>query len=120
MPKATVAAATETALAEAEVETKAPVKKSQVTYWKNNRYSALTILVRGGEDYNGHLGIKHEERFVPYYDTWKGDVIRVGYLQTENKDVAERCTEDPTCIEITESEYNKAVEELRVAPIAQV
>ena len=117
-------------LADAAKEDGVVVKKSEkskVTYWRNKRYSALTILIRGGEDYNGQLGIKHEARFEPFYDTYKGDVVRVGYLKTDRADVAKRCEEDYTCEEITEKEYNLAIEgdgkdvkPLRIAPIPKV
>lgn len=111
-----------------EVKQEAPKqeKKAKKFYFKNRHYSGLSILIRGGEDVNGQLGVEHTARFVPYYDMWKGDVVRVGYLVTEREDVAKRCREDFTCEEIDEKEYNLAVEgdeknkPLRKAPIQKV
>lgn len=103
-----------------------PEKKGKFTFWKNKRISALTILVRGGKDDLGQEGVKEKVRFEPYYDTWKGDVVRVGYLKTDSEEVAKRCEEDNYCEKITEKEYNLAVEgddenkPLRRAPIQQV
>lgn len=104
---------------------KLPTKKATKFYFRNKHYSALTVLIRGGKDDLGHLGVEHKARFVPFYDTWKGDVVRVGYLETDRKDVADRCREDVTCEEIDEKEYNQAVvgdeknKPLRRAPIPQ-
>jgi len=100
-------------------------KKATNYYFRNARYSGLKVLIRGGEDLLGAEGVKHTARFVPYYDTFKGDVVRVGYLETDRKDVAERCREDSGCEELTEKEYKLALEgdsknkPLRRAPIAQ-
>jgi hypothetical protein len=85
-------------------------KKSKVAYFKNSYYSALKILVRGGKDDLDGLGVKESERFTPYYDTFKGDVVRVGYLRTESEEVAKRCREDSRCEEIDEKEYNLVTE----------
>lgn len=101
-------------------------KANTVAYFRNPTYSGLTILVRGGEpDALGGEGVKEKARFTPYYDTFKGDVVRVGYLKTESADVIKRCREDSTCIEISEKEYVLATEgdkdtpALEKAPIPQ-
>ena len=96
-------------------------KEEKAYYFFNRRYSALKILVRGGKDELGAEGVKETARFTPYYDMWKGDVVRVGYLKTFSKNVAERCFEDSSCEEITEKEYTEAVEgakALRKAPLS--
>lgn len=109
-----------------EVVAKPQAKKSKKYYFKNRQYSALSILIRGGEDFNGQLGVEHKARFEPFYDVWKGDVIRVGFLVTDREDVALRCREDSSCEEIDEKEYTQAVEgdsknkPLRKAPIQKV
>ena len=111
--------------AEKKEDKKPAEKKSESYYFRNTRYSGLKVLIRGGEDLLGAEGVKHTARFVPYYDTFKGDVVRVGYLATDRKDVAERCREDSGCEEISEKEYKLALEgdsknkPLRRAPIAQ-
>ena len=102
-----------------EVKEQAPKKKGKATYWRNKNYSACTILVRGGKDELGGEGVEERARFTPYYDTFKGDVIRVGYLETDSAKVAKRCEEDLYCEELSEKEYNEAVKELRRAPIPQ-
>ncbi len=99
--------------------------KKETFYFRNARYSGLKMLIRGGKDELGAEGVEHTARFVPYYDTFKGDVVRVGYLATERKDVAERCRDDSGCEEIDEKEYTLAIEgdakhkPLQRAPIAQ-
>lgn len=104
---------------------KAAPKKAETFYFRNTRYSGLSILIRGGEDELGALGVEYTARFTPYYDTFKGDVVRVGYLATDRKDVADRCLADSSCEEISEKEYKIAVEgdeknkPLRRAPIPQ-
>lgn len=92
-------------------------KKPKAFYFRNKTYSGAKIYVRGGEDELGQLGIKEQARFMPYYDTWKGDTVRVGYLRTESAAIAKRCQEDRYCEEIDEKEYNQSMKELRRAPI---
>lgn len=79
-------------------------------YFKNSRYSALKLLVRGGEDQAKMVGIKESARFVPYYDVFKGDVIKIGYLKTNSKAIAKMARADNSCEEIEEKEYNLALE----------
>lgn len=97
---------------EKKVETVAAPKKASKKFWyfKNLKYSGLTLLVRGGKDEFGDLGIAEQARFVAYYDTWKGDVVRVGYLKTDSKAIYEAAINDSSCIEIDEKEYKEAIE----------
>lgn len=85
-------------------------KAKEVFYFKNTQASGLKILIRGGTDELGQEGVEATERFTPYYDTWKGDPIKVGYLSTTNKKVADRCREDNSCEEISQKEYKEATE----------
>lgn len=89
-----------------------PLKKA-VAYYKNKQYSALYILVR---DKTGKKTVE-QARFTPYFDTWKGDVVRVGYLATDSKAVASRCELDDTCESIDKKEYEEAVSTLQQAPV---
>lgn len=95
--------------------------KTEVAYFRNPVHSALNIIVQDEKDPEV---IAQSVRFTPYYDTWKGDTIRVGYLETGSKAVIERARNDSTCEEITEKEYKLAVEgneknkPLRKAPTA--
>lgn len=107
------------AQAEKEKKEKAD-KKAKVAFFKNTRYSGLTLLVRGGKDDLGAEGVEERARFVPYYDTFKGDTVRVGYLKTDNPKVAEIARNDSSCIEIDEKEYNLAIEgEGKTKPLAR-
>lgn len=99
-------------------EDKPKTVKSETAYFKNKVHSSLTVLFTKGQE------TLKSVRFTAYYDTWKGDTIRVGYLVSSDKDIIARCREDYTCIEISAAEYDVAIngdkenEPLRVAPIA--
>jgi len=95
--------------------------KIEVAYFRNPVHSALNVIVQDEKDPEV---IVANERFTPYYDTFKGDTVRVGYFTTSNKAIIERCRNDTTCEEITEKEYNQNVvgdeknKPLRTAPTA--
>ena len=82
-------------------------KKSSVSYFRNTKHSSLRVIVQDEKDPEQ---ITEEAQFVPYYDTWKGDTVRVGYLKTDSDVIAKRCENDPTCESISEKEYNVAIE----------
>ena len=100
-------------------------KAEKTFYFKNPYYSGLKILIRGGaKDVLGGEGVKEEARFKPYYDVFKGDIVKVGYLETTSEEVAERCRADNWCEELTKKEYDLELQgdgdkrkPLRPAPI---
>lgn len=104
-----------------DAEVTAPAKKGKTFYFRNTYFAGLCIQVQGHKE-NKATGEKEqfvaeEATFTQYYDTWKGDVIRVGYLATTSEKIAARCEEDLTCESISEKEYNEAVETLKRAPV---
>lgn len=74
-------------------------------YFVNRNNAGASIMV--GEKAVNEIDVV---RFTPYYDTWKGDQVRVGYLKTDNKRAIELCQEDPNCEEISFSDYRLALE----------
>lgn len=100
---------------EATVEKKATTAK--VGYFKS-KVSALKIYVKQPKDQLDPSGEGAEVvRFKPYYDTWKGDTIRVGYLAVEGADAIKIVSADPNVEEISQKEFETATKELRPAPI---
>jgi len=70
-----------------------------------------------GDVLSFYLDNQFQETFTQYYDTYKGDVIRVGYLASRSEQVAKLCKEDLNVESISEKEYNEAIKELRLAPV---
>jgi len=104
----------------AKDETATKTDKKSVAYFKSPRHAGLTVQVQKmvkNADGTERQEVAEQETFTQYYDTWKGDVIRVGYLKTDSEKIAELCRADLNVDEIDEKEYNKAVEELRRAPV---
>lgn len=92
--------------------------KNKTAYFMNRKMAALRIVWQRPKDrLNPNPDDRKVERFVAYYDTWKGDRVKVGYLKTDNPKVIEICQNDNSCEEITQKEYEKAVDELDVAPV---
>jgi len=61
-----------------------------------------------------------EARFVQYYDIWKGDVIRVGFLATDDAEIVKRLENDLNVVAIEKKEYDEATHPkkgLRRAPV---
>lgn len=56
-------------------------------------------------------------RFEVFFDTFKGDKVRVGYFASDDTEVINRCVDCSLVDEISESEYNKAVSKLNRAPV---
>lgn len=109
-------------IAKASIESAAP--KSKSFYFKAVKHAGLTLQVqkmvknpKTGED---EQQLDEQATFTQYYDTWKGDVIRVGYLKTESEKIAKIAESDDNVETITEKEYNDAVEKLRRAPVPAV
>lgn len=48
--------------------------------------------------------------FVPYYERWDGDRIKVGYLETGNPIAIEKLSADLNVEEISESEFKSATD----------
>lgn len=91
--------------------------KKEVAYFKS-KISALKIYVKQPKDQLDPAGAGAEVvRFKPFYDTWKGDTIRVGFLEVEGKDAIKAVDADPNTEKIDKKDFDKAMEELRPAPI---
>lgn len=104
---------------ESKVEVKtAPRIKTH--YFKSPVHAGLTIQVQKmvkQPDNTEKQEVDHQETFTQYYDTWKGDVIRVGYLETTSDQIAKICEADGNVVTIDEKEYKDAVEKLDRAPV---
>jgi hypothetical protein len=88
--------------------------KKKAFFFKATKYPGLTLQVQKMVD-NKATGQQEQQvdesaRFTEYYDTWKGDVIRVGYLKTESPKIAKAARADENVEEIDEKEYTQAIE----------
>lgn len=101
-----------TDVTDAKDEKKAESKK--VFYFKSPVHAGLTVqvqkLVKNPQTGKDEQEIAEQASFVQYYDTWKGDTIRVGYLSTTSEKIADVCNSDGNVVAITEKEYKMAVE----------
>lgn len=90
----------------------APSKKS-FSYFRSPRHAGLTIQIQkmtlDKETNKKVQEVDEQATFTQYYDTWKGDTIRVGYLKTDSEKIAEACRKDDNVEEIDEKEYNQLV-----------
>lgn len=85
----------------------ADVDKKAKKYFKSVEYAGLTVLK---ED-------QSSVRFTPYFDTFKGDTVRVGFLVTDDKEVVDRLVSLGGGVsEVDEKEYKDAVKKLERAP----
>lgn len=84
----------------AEAE-KAPAKK----YFKSN-ISGLAFQVSESDPENPVA--PEVVRFVPYFERYQGDRVKVGYLATNDPRVLDRVVADPNTEEITSSDFKSA------------
>lgn len=86
-----------------ETKEKTAVKeiKPQAVFFVNKTHSALTVVKADGT----------RVTFKPFYETFRGERVRVGYLKVDakDKDLLDRVSNDTTCQEITEKEYNEGM-----------
>lgn len=108
-------------MSEAVKEEKKEVKKapaSKTAYFKNTRQASLKVVWQRPED---RLAPNPEDRkvirFTAYSDTWKGNPVRVGYLETDNPKAVKALEANSTCVKIDKAEYEKAMKELSKAPV---
>ncbi len=71
------------------------------------RLHGLKIVV--GEPSPGQIE-QESVSFVPYFERWDGDRIKVGYLETDNSVAIEKLTEDINVDEISEKEFKEATD----------
>lgn len=83
-------------MAKEKTETK---QESKTKYFTNANYSALTIVKKNGE----------RVTFRPFFEMWRGEKRRVGVLETEDKEIIDRCNVSSSCVEVTEKEYNSII-----------
>ena len=85
---------------------KAEANKKSLTYLRSPEYAGLTIVKEDGTTV----------RFVPYYDTFKGDKVKVGFLATDDDEIVKRCESLGNIEVIDEKEFTKETESLEKAP----
>lgn len=106
-------AAAAKAKADAEKKRKADeakaAKAAAVSYFKST-ISGLTVRKKDGG----------KVRFSAYFDTHKGDRVKVGYLATDDKEVVEILSKDPSVEKIEKAEHDKAVGKLDSVPVYSV
>lgn len=101
--------AVEKAKSEPKAKTETAPKKT-AKHFRSTSAAGMTILVDGEE----------RARFVPFFDTYKGDKVRVGYLETDDKDVIERLENDNTVESVSADEFKKETSKLELAPVYSV
>jgi poly(A) polymerase Pap1 len=111
----------------AEVAKEDIAKEVKSHFFKSPVYAGLTVQVQKmvkQPDNSLKQEVAEQASFVQYYDMWKGDVIRVGYLEVKSQAIADLCDKDVNVERITEKEYRQAVEgdeknpALKRAPVA--
>lgn len=89
--------AADKAAKDAEKVAKNESKASGSRYFKSDK-SGLSFLDNGVE----------VARFVPYFELFQGDRVRVGYLELKSGKLADRVAEDAYTQEITAKEFKEA------------
>jgi len=82
--------------------------KSGMKYYVNRYFPSGSVLVRDPDEED--KTVFETLRFTSYYDMWKGDQVRVGYLATDNKNAFKILEEDENVEEISFSEYKLAMQ----------
>jgi hypothetical protein len=101
-----------------EVKQAGSKKKAVKKYYKNEKIAGLSVIWQHPKDTTLATPDDYKyARFTPYYDTYKGDRVMVGYLETDNEKLINVLSTDTSCIEIDAKEYEKATTELAKAPI---
>lgn len=72
-----------------------------------SRIAGLKVLIKDAVNFDPTT-IEYV-RFSPVKEKFEGDLIKVGYLKTDNKIAIEKLATDVNVSEITEEEYEKAV-----------
>lgn len=88
-----------------ETQSQPPKEKSTKKYFKSN-ISGLAFQVADSDPENPVA--PEVVRFVPYYERYQGDRVKVGYLATDDKRVLDRLAADPNVEEISAKDYKEA------------
>lgn len=83
------------------------------TAYFRTRIHGLKVVV--GEAPDGELEAK-SVGFVPYFERWDGDRIKVGYLKTSNVIAIQKLRADLNVEEIEADEWEKATDEKAKKP----
>lgn len=73
-------------------------KKNEVKHFRCEVSSALSVLKDG----------ETVARFTPYFEKFRGETVKVGYLETDDPFVIERCEADGTVESVSEKEFKDA------------
>ena len=79
-------------------QNKKPAAKAGAKYFKSS-VSGLAFMDKDGQTVL--------ERFSPYAETYQGETVRRGYLETSDPRVIKMATEDHTVEEVSKSDYDK-------------
>lgn len=88
-------------------------EKVSTHFFKCLMYPGLTVQVQKmvkNSDGSSTQEVDEQATFTQYYDVYKGDTIRVGFLKTTSEKIAKACESDLNCIRIKEAEYSEAVD----------
>lgn len=92
-------------------ENKTVVEKEVPTsYFRFESFSSLQVPT----DQVDEIGNPVYERFTPYFETYQGDSVKVGYLATSNPRVVEVLTADINVEVIDQKDFEKATGEKAV------
>jgi hypothetical protein len=78
-----------------------------------SRVAGLSFLIKPDK---ADATLNQTVRFVPFYEKFQGDDVKVGYLKTNLTDVIELAKADPNVEEISLDEFEKATTGKGVRP----
>lgn len=88
-----------------------PEQKTQAQPKSSKKYFRSTIAGLGfqvAESDPANPVAPEVVRFVPYYERFQGDRVKVGYLATSDDRVLDRLAEDPNVEEISAKDFKEA------------
>lgn len=90
----------------AGTQTPAADSKNKKVCLRSDVAAGLTVVKEDGTS----------ERFTVYYEVFKGDTVKVGFLETDDAEVAKKALAVTGVTEVTADEFAKATKELDRAP----
>lgn len=80
------------------------------TKFYKSQLAGLSVVVGDPDTSKGEVA-PQTVRFEPYREYFRGDPVKVGYLQTDSDLVQKKLKEDANVQEITQKEYDEATGE---------
>lgn len=94
---------------EKEVKPQEPAQADQ-RYFKSSNDGLKVLVGNRNEDGTHDPDLLDFVSFTRYTEKFQGDTVRVGYLATDNERAIEVLSNDPYVTELSQEDYDKAVE----------